>query len=97
MENEDELSKLISLIFEEREVEDLLIYAIEDRITNLFDKFYKQDKFSINEIYDFCLKDYPIIENHKNSGFYNKYDKSLLNKSKIRYARKIISNILPFN
>ena len=97
VKNEDELSNLISLIFEEREVEDLLIYAIEDRITKLFEKFYKQDKMSINEIYNFCLKDYPIIENHKKSGFYKDYKKSLLNKSQIRYARKIISNTLPFN
>lgn len=96
-DGEEDLSKLISIVLEERGIEDLLIYGIENRRTDLFENFYKQNKFSIDEVYNFCLNDYPIIENHKNSLFYENYKKSIPDKSKIRYARRIIKNILFLN
>lgn len=91
---EEDLSELLSVVFEERGIEDLLIYGIENRRTDLFKNFYEQNEFSIDEVYNFCLNDYPIIENHKNSSFYKDYENNLPNKTKIRYAKKIIQNIL---
>lgn len=63
----------------------------------VFLQFFKSNNDFINDIYDFCKKNYPIIESHNISGFYitKENGERILDKSKVRYARKIIDALLP--
>lgn len=68
------------------------------KISNaVFMQFFKSNNDFINDIYDFCKKNYPIIESHNASDFYitNNNGKRILDKTKVRYARKIINALLP--
>lgn len=68
------------------------------KISNaVFLQFFKNNDDFINDIYDFCKKNYPIIESHKASDFYEIKDngEKILNKPKVRNTRKIIDALLP--
>jgi len=68
------------------------------KISNaVFLKFFKNNDDFINDIYSFCKKNYPIIESHNASNFYEIKDngEQVLNKQKVGYTRKIIDALLP--
>ena len=71
-----------------------LVFRVLPAFKFLFDDFIEGEESAVNEIYNFCHDEYPIIESHVSSDFYRKECISRLNRDKIRITRKIIEYLL---
>ena len=70
----------------------ILVKLLEFRC--LFGHFLHGEESAVNEIYNFCRYEYPIVESHVSSDFYRKDRPSRLDRDKIRITRKIIEYLL---
>lgn len=91
---EEELSVIVKQAEKERILESILVRYMEEESKEYFIGFRKGNEASIEEVYDFCRNDYPIIENYTPTNFYLNYEMEKLNRSKIKHLRKVLNLFL---
>ena len=94
LQNEKELKDLLYHMNMERAKSGNIILVKLLEFFHLFGLFLYGEESAVNEIYNFCRYEYPIVERHVRSDFYRKDKPSSLDRNKIRMARKVIEYLL---
>ena len=71
-----------------RYIETSTITHFNKKHPDIFEQFFNGEEDYINQIYDFCLNDYPIIEMYEDSNLY--LENGEINHAKIKLIRKLM-------
>ncbi len=85
------ISDIVILNYNLRRIETQTVSFFRKYYYDAFDSFLNGNIFAIDEIFRFCVDDYPIIEQHNDSDL---YISNKLNKPKIKQIRKIASALI---
>lgn len=91
---EEELLFIIEQAEKERILETILVRFMEDESKEVLKDFSSGKEEMIEEVYNFCRYEYPIIENYIPTNFYIDGDCEKIDKRKIKIIRKIFKYLL---